>query len=181
MDKVKYNSDPAYKAKIRAKHKYRYDNDKEYRLKHRLSHIKRYCNEELSEIENYELAKADEFYGWVCHHKLEIHEDYENSPSELMLMNLYYHRPASELIFVTKAEHSKIHNFGPKMSATNKGQHHNEETKRKISESNKGKHKYWLGKKRTEETKHKMREHSHKGKHWTLINNKRWYYDEQYY
>lgn len=32
----------------------------------------RYCKEDISNIENYELAKADNFEGWVIHHRDEI-------------------------------------------------------------------------------------------------------------
>lgn len=39
---------------------------------------------------------------------------------------------------------------------TKKGFEHTKETKKKISESNKGKHYYWRGKKRTKETKNKI-------------------------
>lgn len=29
----------------------------------------KYCPEHYQEIENYELAKADDFKGWICHHR----------------------------------------------------------------------------------------------------------------
>lgn len=69
-----------------------------------------YCIEDISKIENYELAKSDNSHIWVCHHKLEIHEDYNNTREEMIKMGIYYHRPASELIFLSRNEHHSIHN-----------------------------------------------------------------------
>jgi hypothetical protein len=62
-------------------------------------------------------------------------------------MKLYFNRPASELIFLTKAEHTRLHSKGKKLS---------EETKRKLSEAHKGK-KFNLGRHHSEETKIKIR------------------------
>lgn len=108
-----------------------------------------YCSEDISNIENYDKAIADKDNTWICHHRLEIHEDYRNSVEELQMMNLYWHRPASELIFVTKAEHRKIHQRGVKrifteehklnISKAHKGLKVSDETKQKISNSSKGK------------------------------------------
>ena len=67
-------------------------------MKHYKHYIK-YCTN-YEQIENYELAKADNFKGWECHHKLEIHDDYTNTVNDLKLMNLYYNRPPEELIFL---------------------------------------------------------------------------------
>ena len=64
-----------------------------------------------------------------------------------MALGMYFHRPASELIFLTKSEHVFLHNKGKKLS---------EETKNKMSESKKGTHL-------SEETKNKMSE-AKKGK-----------------
>ena len=52
--------------------------------------------------------------------------------------------------------------------AWNKGQHHSEESKKKMSEAHKGVH-------HTEETRRKMSE-TRKGKHWKLVDGKRVYY-----
>lgn len=65
--------------------------------------------------ESYEKAKADNFEGWVIHHKLETHtSDGERrmidlKVTELKALDMYYHRPASELIFMTRAEHVNLH------------------------------------------------------------------------
>ena len=37
------------------------------------------------------------------------YDDYINSMKDLIMMNLYYNRPAEELIFLTRAEHKKLH------------------------------------------------------------------------
>ena len=71
------------------------------------------CNPE--QIENYELAKADDFEGWHCHHRLETHTADGNrrkvdlSREELIAMNMYYNRPANELIFMKAGEHISLH------------------------------------------------------------------------
>lgn len=69
-----------------------------------------YCCEDISLIENYEAAINDETQTWHCHHRFEI--DLGLSMKELNDRNLYYNRPASELIFITKAEHHRLHNQG---------------------------------------------------------------------
>lgn len=143
------------------------------------------CND-IENVENYDKAKADNFKGWVCHHRLETHtSDGERrlvdiEAKELMALGMYYHRPASELIFLTESEHSSLHNKGKpkseehkrKIGEAGKGRHMSEETRRKMSEAHKDKpHQgYWKGKKRghmgpmSEETKRKIAE-SNKGKH----------------
>jgi hypothetical protein len=70
---------------------------------------------EWEQIENYEAAKKDNFNGWQIHHRLETHNsDGERrltsiSKEELIGLDMYYNRPANELIFLTKAEHTKLH------------------------------------------------------------------------
>lgn len=65
-------------------------------------------------IENYELAKADNFKGWCIHHR----DEYKVLPSgievfrtksELIEDGRYYNCPANELIFMTIAEHQAYH------------------------------------------------------------------------
>lgn len=133
--------------------------------------FEKYCKN-YQDIENYEKAKADDFIGWNCHHRLETHNSdggrrlVDITQKELKALNMYYHRPAEELIFLTKSEHNSLHN---------KGKHHSEEARRKMSESAKGKkisaesrkknseaHK---GKKRNEESKKKIRS-TMKKLHW---------------
>ena len=68
--------------------------------------------EEIEQIENYELAKKDNFNGWHIHHRLECIEtggEINRSAKELQDLGLYYNRPANELIFLTASEHSKLH------------------------------------------------------------------------
>ena len=126
-----------------------------------------YCDD-TSKIENYEAAKRYNFKGWQCHHRLETHtSDGERrlvdiSRDELIALDMYFHRPAEELIFMTTSEHKRLHMKGKTLS---------EETKRKMSEAKKGKH---IGP-HSEEHKRKMSA-AHKGKHWKLVDGKRvWY------
>lgn len=67
-----------------------------------------FCKEDISKIENYEQALNDKSQCWDCHHRTEI---WWNCTSQELIDNeCYYHRPAKELIFLTHAEHSKLHN-----------------------------------------------------------------------
>lgn len=74
---------------------------------------------ELSKIENYAQAAANNFVGWVIHHRLELNPDgsVNKSRDELILSNQYYYRPASELIFLTNNEHGKLHGHAIKPKA----------------------------------------------------------------
>lgn len=87
---------------------------------------------DLSKIENYELAKKDNFKGWVCHHRLELTLDgeYAHNVEDLKRLGMYYNRPYFELIFLKRSEHTSIHNKGSKLT---------KEHKNKISNSLKGK------------------------------------------
>ena len=67
----------------------------------------RYCCEDLSLIENYEKAINDTTQTWHCHHCLET--DSFLTRDELKKQDLYYNRPASELIFLTPSEHHSLH------------------------------------------------------------------------
>ena len=119
---------------------------------------KRYCSD-IENVENYEDAKKDNFKGWHCHHRLETHNsDGERrlvgiSYKELQALGMYYHRPASELIFLTSREHNSLHHKGKLIS---------EEHKKKVSEASKG-NKRALGYRHTDETRKKIRE-ARKGK-----------------
>ena len=115
-----------------------------------LKDVKKYCKD-YTKIENYELAMADSSQTWECHHKLEIGQDYLNTCEELKMMNLYYNRPAEELIFLTVKEHHKVHRVNHAgcrngmygKDPWNLGTKHSEETRKKISKSMKGKaHKH---------------------------------------
>lgn len=134
-----------------------------YNLKY---HKSRYCKEPEN-IENYEKAKADNFKGWCIHHRKEA----EFSRKELIALGMYWHRPASELIFMKESEHTQLHKKGKHLSA---------EHKNKMSEAMKGKYAGenhpMYGKKHSDEARKKMRE-SHKGKHIgnTATKGMRWY------
>ena len=106
---------------------------------------KKFCKEDISKIENYEKAIADDTQTWHCHHRTEIW--WNCSKKDLIANECYYNRKACELIFLTPAEHKSLHSKGKivseetkqKMSKALKGHLCNEETKRKISAANKGK------------------------------------------
>lgn len=72
---------------------------------------KRFCSEDISLIENYREAIADEEKMWEIHHRRECDENGRTlfTRKQLIDMGLYFNRPASELIFVTKSMHRKLH------------------------------------------------------------------------
>ena len=71
----------------------------------------KYCCEDISLIENYNQAIADQTKMWDIHHRRECDDEGKTlfTHKQLKEMNLYYNRPASELVFVTRQMHSKIH------------------------------------------------------------------------
>ena len=160
---------------------------------------KRICDD-IENVENYEAAKKDNFKGWDCHHRLETHNSdgerrlVDIAQEELVALDMYYHRPANELIFLTRKEHSSLHKEGKHsseetrnkisevMKVKHKGKILSEEIKCKISESMKGKNTWMKGRKLSEETRNKISEANKgkhakfKGKHWKLVDGKRvWY------
>lgn len=76
----------------------------------------------LEAIENFEKAKADNFKNWVIHHRLETHNSDGELRStfltkeELIELDMYYHRPAEELIFMTRGQHQKLHHTNKTVS-----------------------------------------------------------------
>lgn len=149
--------------------------------------VKRYCKEDISKIKNYEQAMNDTTQTWVCHHMTETW--WNCTAKELIENECYYNRKACELIFLTQEEHTKLHSIGRhhseetrrKMSESHKGKILSEETKRKLSEANKG-NTYHKGKKHSEETRIKISEANKgnlptkgsKGMHWYnngIVNN----------
>lgn len=134
----------------------------------------KYCRGDISKIENYDKAIADTTQTWHLHHRLELTLEGELALTreELIMHDMYYNRPYYELIFLTKAEHMRLHRIADGSvlklleSARNcdhtgvnnsfYGKHHTESTKQKIRASLKGRH-------HSEVTRRKMSEHK-KGK-----------------
>ena len=69
--------------------------------------VELYCSEDISNIENYEQAINDNTQIWHCHHRLEITE--HKTRDQLIKEDKYFNRPSSELIFLTKADHTRLH------------------------------------------------------------------------
>ena len=122
-----------------------------------LTRLKLYCKDEYTKIENYDKALADNFEGWVIHHRLELtlDGDFAHSRDELLRMRMYYHRPYFELILLTRTEHARLHNKGKtftsehrcKLSDALKGRARSTEIRKKISEAKKA---YWARRRLTE-------------------------------
>lgn len=75
-------------------------------------YARKFCCEDLSLIENYDKAIADQTQTWDCHHRGEILPCGRFKAKHLKKFNLYYNRPANELIFLTYAEHTILHRKG---------------------------------------------------------------------
>ena len=141
-------------------------------------HFEEFCKD-YENIENYQKAKADNFKGWNCHHRLETHTSegerrlVDITADELKTLNMYYNRPADELIFLTIYEHSRLHMKGKhrseetknKIVEAMKGKPKSEEHKKKLSEVNKGEKNPKYGRHHSEEAKNKIAEVM-KGTRW---------------
>ena len=90
---------------------------------------KKFCKDDISLIENYDLAINDKTRKWVIHHR----RGTIYSKEGLKEIGEYYKRPAIELIFMLKEEHDRFHHIEKNNPFF--GKHHSEETKKKISES----------------------------------------------
>ena len=101
-----------------------------------------YCKEDLSKIKNYDKAIADTTQVWDCHHMTETW--WGCTKKDLIENECYYNRKACELIFLTHAEHARLHmkNMSDetrrKISEANRRRTHSEETRKKMSEALKG-------------------------------------------
>lgn len=100
----------AYHKEYESKNREKVLEDKRNRYNKKRGDARGFCNESLELIENYELAKADNFVGWDLHHKLEIGAFYTLSVKELQGLDLYFNRPANELIYLRHGEHCGLHN-----------------------------------------------------------------------
>ena len=79
-------------------------------------YAKSYCKDDISLIENYELA-VNSSEKWEVHHRLEMNGNKRiKSKKQLIDDGLYYNRPADELIFMTKSDHMRLHNSGKNSS-----------------------------------------------------------------
>ena len=151
--------------------------------------VKKYCKEDISLIENYDKAINDKEI-WDCHHRLEIGEGYTNTVDDLKLMNLYFNRPANELIFLSHEDHARLHgtlrhrpcseSAKKKISNANRGKTRTEEQKRKYSETSKG----HVVSKSTKDKLSKLNGErlakfgkACKGKSWKIIDGKRVWYE----
>lgn len=110
---------------------------------------RKYCREDITLIKNYTEAIADNTQTWICHHSNA--EPFTGfCRKDLKKMNMYYKRPASELMFVTRSEHNTIHKkdmiisaeIRKKISESEKDKHISEETRKKMSKTRKGRHWY---------------------------------------
>lgn len=122
--------------------------------------VKKYCLGDISLIENYQEAISDQTQTWECHHRLECVDGVFSSPTTLKEKGLYYGRPASELIFLTKAEHNALHNKDPKMIENMRKSlikvFANPLIKSKMRESHLGKRNAMFGKTHSEEARAKI-------------------------
>lgn len=115
-----------------------------------LKYYKRNYCKDIEKVENYEKAKADNFIGWICHHRLETHNrngerrSVDIKHKELKALGMYYNRSVSELIFLTRKEHEILHKKDK--PTWNKGVPKSEEQKKELSETHKGRHHYNNGK-----------------------------------
>lgn len=122
-----------------------------------IKRVNKYCKDDISLIENYQIAINDNTQTWVCHHKDEVKVlpsgiKVYRSKEELIENGRYYNCPANELILLTKADHNKVHcsdkphtvNHNKAISNGMKGHRCSEECRKKMAEARR---LYWQSKK----------------------------------
>lgn len=108
--------------------------------------MKVYRKNEQHLIENYELAKKDNFKGWDLHHRLQLtlEGEFALEGGDLMRLGMYYNRPYFELIYLKHEDHARLHSCNrssetrAKYGKARLGSKLTEDTKLKISSSKKG-------------------------------------------
>lgn len=90
-------------------------------MKH-ITRLRKICRD-LERVENYTLAVADNFRGWVLHHRLELTLEgaQAHTAEELDRLGMYYGRPHFELIFLKRSEHITLHNLAKSKSGLYEG------------------------------------------------------------
>ena len=121
----------------------------------RIASAKSFYRDDYTKIENYKEAVNANTQTWELHHRNEFTLDGEfaHTANELKAINMYFKRPANELIFLPKSVHKSLHSKNRKIS---------EETRKKISDAKKGKSGPMKGKHHSEETRRKISEASKK-------------------
>ncbi len=136
-----------------------------------------FCCEDITKIENYEQAVSDKSESWQCHHRAEVLPCGNFSANVLKRFGLYWHRPASELIFLTRSQHCTLHrkNQAPeekmkrksrvitketreRLSKAAMGRSFSEETRKKLSAAKQGSRHPNFGKHLSESTRRKISE-----------------------
>lgn len=92
----------------------------------------KYCSEELSKVENYDKAILNP-NDYCLHHKNGVN----TSREELIEHDLYFNRPAKELIFLTKSEHTSLHAKISGFATSQKGRKRTPEKNAKMVETRK--------------------------------------------
>ena len=140
------------------------------------SQSRKFCRDDISKIENYDKAINDKTQTWDLHHRLELTLDGEFAltAAQLKMHDMYYNRPYYELIFLTRSEHTRMHNLAQSSETREKrvnsliGHSISEEHRRKLSEAALRQHRVgennpFYGKHHSEETRRKISE-ANKGK-----------------
>ena len=86
-----------------------------------LLQVKKFCNGDISLIENYQQAINDNTQTWECHHRMGVQPDGTRLTRKWMKEHeIYYKLDPCMLIFLTSAEHKRIHNLGRKLNQSTK-------------------------------------------------------------
>lgn len=91
----------------------------QFKTKKRIYNIEQYNRfcipEEKEKVLHYAEASADNYKGWVRHHRLETHTSdgflrtVQLTKEELIALDMYFDRPASELIWLKAGVHRTVH------------------------------------------------------------------------